>query len=68
MQGRLPSAVERGYSYGFPIKRLTVCPTSRKFRIVLKGLVGTSATAMFSSNVVRERAKIFKVLYSTSWP
>jgi len=36
-------------SYGFPSRRLIVCPTSRKFRIEVKGLVGTSATAMVSS-------------------
>lgn len=39
-------------SYGFPSRRLTVCPTSRKFKIVAKGLGGTSATAIILSSAI----------------
>jgi len=31
---------------------LTVCPTSRKFKIVAKGLGGTSATAIILSSAI----------------
>lgn len=42
-------------SYGFPSRRLIVCPTSRKFSIEVKGLVGTFATAMVPSSTMSSK-------------
>ena len=50
------------YSHGFPSKRLTVCPTSRKFRIVVKGLEGTAmvSSGAFDKKYTTDTAKLTK--------